>query len=44
MDSYIDIDPQLTFVPNCKFQEADKAVQDTCILAWNIVGTVALRR
>ena len=44
MDSYIDIDPQLTFVPNCKFQEADKAVQDTCVLAWNAVGTVTLRR
>ena len=44
MDSYIDVDPQGTFVPNCKFIETDKAIQDTCVLAWNVVGTVTLRR
>ena len=39
------IDPQTTFVPNCKFEEkTEENSDDTIVLAWNVVGTVTLRK
>ena len=44
LENFMWVYPQKTFVPNCKFQTEENAINDTCVLAWNIVGSVVLRR
>ena len=39
------IDPQESFLTNCKFlPQESKTDTERCVLAWNLIGTVILRR
>ena len=44
IENYMWVDPQETFVPNCRVIAEDQAINDHCVLQWNLVGTVVLRR
>lgn len=43
VDQFIDVNPQETFLSNCRFHDKLESGESTS-LAWNIVGTVHLRK
>ena len=43
-DDLVLVDPQPTFLTNCRYTEQQDNLQEYCVLAWNLVGTVILRR
>jgi hypothetical protein len=44
LDDIVQITPQLSFMPNCKYDEADKDVDGEITLHWSLMGTIQRRK